>query len=453
MTAPKPDAREAAARVTRWLLDKGRRDEALAVAAAWAARGPNDAAGQALLADALRINPGSPLAKAAFARMEGIAGEAGPLDDAMATYDLPALEKLEKEMTRPAFRRAQVGFNNNIKFRNQVFHVQTEDSGLDKPHIITHLFADGGRVIKSHKRNYADAVDRPDVSAYVRALMKGQHFEMALMLRDGSFDEIIAGRALGGMTVLTEPPKTEVKKLATQKEQRVSAFPGPPSGGAPSVRLTAAATHFKLRVTRSVDPATPPMYAPPGDEVIIGRAGAVSVMGDPFCHAREAIIRSRDDQLWLCDAGKGGNGVYLRIRSPVEVGDGDEFIAGDQLLRVERNPPPTDGPAEGPTYFATSPQWVSSFRVVQMFAGGAKGACVLARGTTLHIGAVFGDFILPGDPLISDQHCFLEEQAGDILLTDFASVSGVFVRIKGEQELLEGDEILVGRTRMVVEKL
>jgi pSer/pThr/pTyr-binding forkhead associated (FHA) protein len=90
---------------------------------------------------------------------------------------------------------------------------------------------------------------------------------------------------------------------------------------------------------------------------------------------------------------------------------------------------------------------------VQVFVGGAKGACVLARGTTLHIGAVFGDFILPGDPLISDQHCFIEEQAGDILLTDYGSGSGVFVRIKGEQELDQGDEILVGRTRMVVEKV
>ena len=48
-----------------------------------------------------------------------------------------------------------------MKFRDQVFHVQTEDSGLDKPHIITHLFADGGRVIKSHKRSYATEVSAP----------------------------------------------------------------------------------------------------------------------------------------------------------------------------------------------------------------------------------------------------------------------------------------------------
>ena len=453
MTLSPTEARATAARVARWLLDKGRRDEALALSAAWAARGPNDAAAQELLAAALRIDPASPLAKLAFARMEGIDVDAAPLDEAMARFDLDALERLEAQMSRPAFLRAQVGFNNNIKFKGQVFHVQTEDSGLDKPHIITHLFADGGRVIKSHKRSYADAVDRPDVALYVRSLMKGQHLEMAMLLRDGAFDEVLAGRAMGGMQVLEGPPKADVQKLATQKKQRVMATtsePALPAVAPPAAVVAPATTYFKLHVVRAFG-GGPVVYAPPGDEVVIGSLGAINLPGETFCHPREACIRAKDGQLWLCHL-EGGNGVFLRIRAPVILDDGDEFIVGDQLLRVQRNPPPTDGPAEGPTYFASSPQWVSSFRVVQVFIGGAPGACVLARGTTLVIGSIFGDFILPGDPLISDQHCFIEEQAGDILLTDYASRTGVFVRIKGEQELRDGDEILVGRTRLVVEK-
>jgi hypothetical protein len=452
-SAAPPDVRATAARVTKWLLDKGRREDAVALAAAWAARGPNDTAGQQLLAEALRIEPGSALAKLAFERMEGIASAPGPLDEAMARFDEAALDKLEKEMTRPAFRRAQVGFNNNIKFMNQVFHVQTEDSGLDKPHIITHLFADGGRIIKSHKRLYTEHVDRADVSTYVRALMKGQQLEMALMLRDGSFDEIIAGRAIGGMQILTDPPKTDVQKLATQKKQRVStsAESGPDVSAPPVPSARSSKKYFRLRVVRSLG-SGPAVYEPLGEEAIIGSSGSIPLANEPFCHAREALIRSKDGQLWLCDL-EGGNGVFLRIHAPVALEHGDEFAVGDELLRVERNPPPSDGPAEGPTYFASSPQWMSSFRVVQVFVGGSLGACVLARGTTLQIGSVFGDFILPGDPLISEQHCYIEEQAGDILLSDFGSQSGVFVRIKGEQELSHGDELLVGRTRLIIEKV
>ncbi|HEY8038480.1 MAG TPA: FHA domain-containing protein [Polyangiaceae bacterium] len=452
-------ARPAASRVAKWLLDKGRPDDAVALLAVWAVNGPNDQEGQQLLAEALRIDPSAQLAKLAFERMEGVAGEHAALDAAIARWTSDELRKLEREMARPSFFRAQVGFNNNVKYKGLTFHIQTEDSGLDKPHVITHLFADGGRVIKSHKRSYADAVARDDVAPYVRQLMKGQQLEMALALREGRFDEIIEGRAMGGMEVLTTPPKVDVQKLATQKKTRVLADGGsdraslPDATPGPPVAVAAAAegqrVYFKLNVTRSMG-GGPAVYEPRGTEAIIGSAGSIALPAEPFCHPREAAIRFRNGRLWLHDF-EAGNGVFLRIKAPVELGPSDELVVGDQLLRVERNPVPQDGPDPGPTYFYSSPKWLSSFRVVQIFEGGALGACVLARGTTLQIGSALGDFVFPSDPLVSEQHCLIEEQAGTILLTDLGSRTGVFVRIKGEQELVAGDELLVGRTRLTVE--
>ena len=64
------EARSAAARVGQWLVGKDRPDEAVALLAAWAANGPNDAEGQQLLAEALRIDPSAPVAQMAFERME-----------------------------------------------------------------------------------------------------------------------------------------------------------------------------------------------------------------------------------------------------------------------------------------------------------------------------------------------------------------------------------------------
>jgi hypothetical protein len=455
MAAGSAQTRAAASRVAKGLLDKGRPDDAVAVLAAWAASGPNDHEGQGLLAEALRIDPASRLAKLAFERMEGIPGDHASLEEAIARWSFDEISRVDREMARPSFVRAQVGFNNNVKYRNQTFHIQTEDSGLDKPHVITHLFADGGRVIKSHKRSYAESVRRADVAQYVRQLMKGQQLEMALGLREGKFDEIIEGRALGGMTVLEQPPKVDVQKLATQKKSRVHADgeSGRASESLQRAALPAPAeeerAHFRLNVTRSLG-GGPASYEPRGTEAIVGSAGTILLPGERFCHAREAAIRYRNGRLWLHDF-EAGNGVFLRIRAPVEVGLGDEFVVGDQLLRIERNPVPTDGPDPGPTYFYSSPKWPSSFRVVQIFEGGARGACVLAHGTTLQIGSLQGDFVFPSDPLVGDQHCLIEEQAGTILLTDLGSRTGVFVRIKGEQELVDGDELLVGRTRLVVE--
>ncbi len=454
MVTGSPSPRASAARVAKWLLDKSRPDDAVAVLSVWAVNGPNDEEGQNLLAEALRIDPSAQLAKIAFERMEGIAGDHSALDAALARWSSEELEKALKEATRPTFNRAQVGFNNNVKYKSLTFHIQTEDSGLDKPHIITHLFADGGRVIKSHKRSYAAEVRRADIVPYVRQLMKGQQLEMALALREGKFDPIIEGRTLGGMELLDYPPKVDLQKLATDKKARIAAdgkeradhasMPDASASPAESQRV-----YFKLNVMRSLG-GGPDSYAPRGTEAIIGAAGGIVLPGERFCHPREAAIRFRNGRLWLHDF-EAGNGVFLRIKAPVELGPGDEFIVGDQLLRVERNPVPKDGPDPGPTYFYSSPKWPSSFRVVQVFEGGGLGACVLARGTTLQIGSAFGDFVFPSDPLVTDQHCLIEEQAGIILLTDLGSRTGVFVRIKGEQELLQGDEVMVGRTRLAVE--
>jgi hypothetical protein len=447
-------ARAAAARVAKGLLDKSRTDEAVAILAAWAANGPNDTDGQNLLAEALRIDPSARIAQLAFERMEGISGDHAVLDEAIGRWTLEAMMTLERQV-RPSFVRAQVGFNNNVKYKGHTFHIQTEDSGLDKPHVITHLFADGGRILKSHKRSYADQVKQQDVATIVRALMKGQQLEMALALREGRFDPVIEGKAIGGLETLDYPPRVEVQKLATQKQTRVGAdgatgnvAAAPEPAPAPA---TKAKAHFRLNVMRSLG-GGPAVYEPVGTEAIIGASGGVQLPGERFCHAREAEIRFRDKRLWLNDF-EAGNGVFLRIKAPVLLEPGDEFIVGDQLLRIERNPVPQDGPDPGPTYFYSSPKWLSSFRVVQIFEGGARGACVLARGTTLQIGSSVGDFVFPSDSLVSEQHCLIEEQAGAILLSDLESRTGVFVRIKGEQELVGGDELMVGRTRLSVELL
>lgn len=465
-------SRSSAAKVARWLVSKDKRDDAVALLCAWAASGPNDKEGQELLADAYRYDPGSQLAQLAFEKMEGIeAKDHAPLEQAIAKWTADEIAKLEKQMARPNFMRAQVGFNNNVKYGGNVFHIQTEDSGLDRPHIITHLFADGGRIIKSNKRSYAAEVKREDVATYVRQLMKDQHMEMAILLREGKFDEVIAGRAVGGMHLLEEPPRIEIQKLATKKEARVEAPPAsrtsrPPSTGTipvgagpagPSLsELAYAATvppagpaPFRLTVLRGAS-GGPPFYEPTADQVVLGTQGSLAIKNEKFCHPREADVRWLDGRVWLRDLAQ-GNGVFLRVRHSVELEFGDEFVVGDQLLTIERNPEPNDGPGEGPTYFYSSPKWTSSFRVVQIFEGGAKGACVVAHGTTVQIGSAIGDFVFTDDLLVDDQHCIVDEQAGAILLTDLGSRTGVFVRIKGEQELVTGDEIMIGRTLMQLE--
>ena len=65
-------ARAKVSKVAQWLIGKGRPDDAVNLLVAWAANGPNDASGQALLAEALSLDPSAAVAQQAFERMEGI---------------------------------------------------------------------------------------------------------------------------------------------------------------------------------------------------------------------------------------------------------------------------------------------------------------------------------------------------------------------------------------------
>jgi hypothetical protein len=499
------ESRGVAARVARLLVQKDRPDEAVALLSAWAARGPNDTAGQGLLAEALRINPAAKAAQQAFERMEGITGTHAELDAAIERFDAAELERLQKSLESPTFKRAQIGFNNNIRAKDQVFHIQTEDSGLNNPHVITHLFADGGRVIKSHKRIYAAAIDtEADIGAYVRQLMKAQHLEMVFALRDGRFDDILAGKAMGGLVVLDQYPDVDMSKVGNKGKSRkaegeagkdaadpakggasptISTPPPPPLPAAASAALPEpvaspkgspppptrqrgksgvmiapagalpaarpAPELYTLHVLRSLG-GGPGRYAVGRRDTVIGAAGEISLPSETFCHPREALLKYREGRLFV-ERLEGHNGVFLRIQKPVVMGYGEEFIVGDQLLRVEENPLSDDAPDPDPTYFYSSPRWPSAFRVVQILAGGARGACLVARGSTLQVGSVIGDLILSGDPLVDAQHCLVEEQASSILLTDLESRNGVFVRARGRQELVNGDEIVIGRTHLVVD--
>lgn len=80
------------------------------------------------------------------------------------------------------------GFNHNIRYGGRVFHVQTEDSGLANPHITTHLYH-GGTIVASKKTSYADIITSDRRDEVIREIMKEQHRQMLLDLRDGRLDE------------------------------------------------------------------------------------------------------------------------------------------------------------------------------------------------------------------------------------------------------------------------
>lgn len=82
-----------------------------------------------------------------------------------------------------------LGYNTNVRHKGKLYHIQTEDSGVRRPHIITHLFADGGRIVATKKTKYDDLIGSDDLNDRVKAMMRDQHKAMFIELRDGHHDE------------------------------------------------------------------------------------------------------------------------------------------------------------------------------------------------------------------------------------------------------------------------
>jgi hypothetical protein len=82
-----------------------------------------------------------------------------------------------------------LGYNTNVRHKGKLYHIQTEDSGVNHPHIITHLFADGGRIVASKKTEYGQHLGSANLQVIVKKLMQEQHKAMFIALRDCVYDE------------------------------------------------------------------------------------------------------------------------------------------------------------------------------------------------------------------------------------------------------------------------
>jgi hypothetical protein len=127
----------------------------------------------------------------------------------------------------PGPKKMVVGFNHNIKHRGKMYHVQTEDSGLDNPHVITHLFV-GGNILASKKTSYADIAGAENLADVVRELMEEQHKEMLRNLINGVYDDVDA--AQGALARVFQPG--QVQAGTARQARPAGAVPAPPAAAA-----------------------------------------------------------------------------------------------------------------------------------------------------------------------------------------------------------------------------
>ena len=79
------------------------------------------------------------------------------------------------------------GFNTDIKHNDKVYHIQTEDKGLQNPYIESLVYV-GGEILASKKTSYAEQAKSGVDEKWIGSLMEQQHRTMIAAIKRGRFD-------------------------------------------------------------------------------------------------------------------------------------------------------------------------------------------------------------------------------------------------------------------------
>lgn len=186
------------------------------------------------------------------------------------------------------------------------------------------------------------------------------------------------------------------------------------------------------------------------DRTDIGaREGDIVLKEDPYLSPRHARIERRGDSFVLLDLAS-LNGIYLRLRQPTALADGDMILVGQQVLRfeltseVEREV----GAAmqHGVMIFGT-PEKPRMARLVQYTTEGlARDVYYLHRSETV-FGREAADLTFSDDPFLSRKHAAIvsDPHDGQFILRDLGSSNGTALRLRSEHVLASGDQFRLGR--------
>jgi len=85
-----------------------------------------------------------------------------------------------------------IGFNTDIKYRDEVFHIQTEDKGEGNPTIET-LVYHSGEILLSRRLSYGHLKkDRNILRKKFKSMMKNQHDQVINELKEGKFLHLLS---------------------------------------------------------------------------------------------------------------------------------------------------------------------------------------------------------------------------------------------------------------------
>ena len=117
------------------------------------------------------------------------------------------------------------GYNTDVKHRNRVFHVQTEDKGASNPCVESLIYV-GGEILATRRVSYTELLQNGRDDQAIQELMEQQHRTMIAAIQRGKFDS-----PNGGVRPAEVRPAEEPKRAPAESPGEATVGPGAGTAG------------------------------------------------------------------------------------------------------------------------------------------------------------------------------------------------------------------------------
>ena len=187
-----------------------------------------------------------------------------------------------------------------------------------------------------------------------------------------------------------------------------------------------------------------------GRQIDIGRVeGDILLEDDLYVSPRHARLIPHEGTWILRDLGS-ANRIYLRIRKPHTLQDGDLLLLGLEVLQFQTVSDGERGLGQAiqhGTLLFGSPAIQRRARLCQRTVEGVvRDVYHLHRDETV-IGRETGDIVFTSDPFLSRRHAMIRRNpvSGEFMLTDLDSSNGTYIAIREDVSLVNGDFVRIGQ--------
>ncbi|HKY03999.1 MAG TPA: hypothetical protein VJQ56_03870, partial [Blastocatellia bacterium] len=87
-------------------------------------------------------------------------------------------------------RRMITGFNTDVSYEGQVYHVQTEDRGRKHPVLVSLVYI-GGTIVAKKSTPYSEQLDQGATEGMIASLLKKQHQVIIAAIKAGRIEDLI----------------------------------------------------------------------------------------------------------------------------------------------------------------------------------------------------------------------------------------------------------------------